>query len=114
MTNQPKLLAYAAVSTHQIYQECGRLFFQTYDPESCVSSFCVIEETQVRLGHKKVVPRVKKQYTTYKTSNQVYILLRFLQKSSLPAHMLKFGILRVWNTDRIGRSSPHRPKRCSV
>lgn len=35
---------------HQIYQECGRLFFHTYDPESCVSSFCVVEETQVRLG----------------------------------------------------------------
>lgn len=37
---------------HQIYQECGRLFFHTYDPESCVSSFCVVEETQVRLRRK--------------------------------------------------------------
>lgn len=37
-------------SERQIYQECGRLFFHTYDPESCVSSFCVVEETQVRLG----------------------------------------------------------------
>ncbi|CAM9286095.1 unnamed protein product, partial [Hapterophycus canaliculatus] len=31
----------------EIYQECGRLFFHTYDPESCVSSFCVIEENEI-------------------------------------------------------------------
>ncbi|CAM9212025.1 unnamed protein product [Ectocarpus sp. 13 AM-2016] len=30
-----------------IYQECGRLFFHTYDPESCVSNFCAIEESKV-------------------------------------------------------------------
>ena len=33
----------------QIYQECGRLFFHVYDPEFCTSSFCDIEEWQVRL-----------------------------------------------------------------
>ncbi|CAN0540717.1 unnamed protein product, partial [Ectocarpus sp. 12 AP-2014] len=31
----------------EIYQECGRLFFHTYDPESCVSNFCAIEESKV-------------------------------------------------------------------
>ncbi|CAN0145147.1 unnamed protein product [Scytosiphon promiscuus] len=31
----------------EIYQECGRLFFHTYDPESCGSSFCVVEESEV-------------------------------------------------------------------